>query len=169
MSTYPLKAQQQKDPPMSLSPLPLVRPPTVSSLFPYQTSIHSTVPQYVFFFSLCFCVCTNLSALPLYVFRLQPRLTSQLYVGLAESPPTSPSSLPFSLLQFLLQGTGRGKTKRLNILDCTLPEGRQWFDVPCVCQTELFCLFGPPFFFLTSTTLNSDRCIEKLYGLATSK
>lgn len=88
MSTYPLKAQQQKDPPTSLSPLARVRPPTVSSLFPYQTSIHTTVPQYVIFFffkfSFCFRVCTNLSALPLCVFCLQPRLMSQLYVGLSE-------------------------------------------------------------------------------------
>lgn len=154
MSTYPLKAQQQKDPPMSLSPLALVRPPTVSSLFPYQTSIHTTVPQYVIFFfkfSFCFCVCTNLSALPLYVFCPSSLASCLSSMWVYQRTPTSPSAFPFSLFHALLQGTGRGKTKRLNILDCTLPEEKQWFDVPCVCQTKLFCLFGPPFFFFLSS------------------
>lgn len=99
--------------------------------------------------SLCMCFASSLAS-----------CLSSMWVY--QRTPTSPSAFPFSLFHALLQGTGRGKTKRLNILDCTLPEEKQWFDVPCVCQTKLFCLFGPPFFFyLHYTELN--RCTEILW------
>lgn len=55
--------------------------------------------------------------------------------------PTPPSPIPHSLLHAQLQGTGRGKTQRVNILDCTLPGERRWFDVPCVVRWTCFCFF----------------------------
>lgn len=117
---------------LSISPFSLLSPASLPPItFPYQTSIPSSAPQYSLFLPP-----------PLLASSLASPLGSN--VGSAEStPPTllPPSPLPASrlplfllprsLLRASLQGTGRGKTKRLNILDCTQPEEKQRFDVPC--------------------------------------
>lgn len=139
-------------------PQSLFLAPPVFTLFHMKLLFIAQDPQYVFFFSFPFCVCTNLSALPPHAFRLQLCLTSQLYVGLAESPhPPSLSPLPLSLFRASLQGTGRGKPKRLNILDCTPPEEKQRFDFPCVVSDRIVLFVWPVCVFFTSATLNPDK------------
>lgn len=81
----------------------LVLPPSVFSLFHIKLLFIALFPNtFPPHSSSCLSVCTNLRALPLYVFRLQPRLTSQLYVDLAERTPAPPAEPPTSLLVTLL-------------------------------------------------------------------
>lgn len=134
-------------------------PPPVFSLFHIKLLFIAQHPSMVYFFSFAFCVCTNLGAPPSVCVSppASPHLSALRGFSREHPHPTPPTPLPFSLLHALLQGTGRGTTKRLNILDCTLPEERQWFDVPCVVSDRIVLFVWPVCVFFTSSTLNSDR------------
>lgn len=110
----------------------------IFSLFPIKLLF---IPQYFFPLPLCLYQ-TRPPPTPLHVFRLQPRLTSQLYRGLTESSPSSPC-YPSPSAVPCWGARGRGKMKRLNILDCTLPEERQWFDFPRVLSLRIVLFVWP--------------------------
>lgn len=79
------------------------------------------------------------SLLPCFPSSLASPLSSMWASHRAPPPPLS--SLPLSFCCALLQGTGRGKTKRLNTLDCTLPEENSGLILPsCVRQDYFVCL-----------------------------
>lgn len=107
--------------------------------FPYPTSIRST-GQGICFLS----VSAATSATSLLIHRASS-LTSPLGSTWVyqRAPPLSLSLSPLPLCHTLLQGTGRGKTKRLNILDCTPPEEKQWFDFPCVVSDRIVLFVWP--------------------------
>lgn len=148
---------------MSLSiSIPLSRPqssflPPLFSLFYIKLLFAAQYPNMVYFSSFPFCVCTNLSALPPHVFRLQPRLTSQLYVGLGE---ISPPPTPFVTLLPPPYAAGHGERKNEETKHFRLYTARGkavvWCPLCCVRQDCFVCLAYVCVFF-TSSTLNSDR------------
>lgn len=97
-----LKLSNNRTPPISLSP-------SLSHFFPPHFSKLLFIAQHP---NIYFLPAPSLSAPPTLVrFRLQPRLTSRLYVGLAERSPSSPCSpSPSSVPCFRAQA--RGKQKR---------------------------------------------------------
>lgn len=106
-----LKLSSKRTPQCLSLPLLLFVLPLFPHFFHIKLLFIALFPNMCFFFSLCFCVCTNLSALPLYVFRLQPRLTSQLYVGLAESPPPLLHHYPSPSSNFCCRARGEEKLR----------------------------------------------------------
>lgn len=101
-------------PPMSASPPTL--PPTLNGLSHNKLLFILLFSKYIFLSS-CF---SAHRCPPHRAFLLQPRLTSLLFVGLAESPPHPPfSSLSLCFAAGLRE---RKKMMRMNILACTQPE-----------------------------------------------
>lgn len=151
---------------LSTSLLTLVLPPTVFSLFHIKLLFIALFPNMFFPSSSWVSVCTSLRALPLYVFRLQPRLTSQLYVDLAErSPPTHPTppaipptSLLITLLPPLYFAAGHRKRKNAETEHFRLYTARGkaavWCPLCCVRQNRFVCLANELFPPLHLTQIN---------------
>lgn len=108
----------------------------IFSLFPIKLLV---IPQYFFPLPLCLYQ-TRPPPTALHVFRLQPRLTSQLYRGLTESSLLS--LLPFSLCGALLGGTGKRKNEETKHFRLYTARGKAvvWFPLCFVTQDCVVCL-----------------------------
>lgn len=123
MSTYPLKFQQQKDPPPCLSVSPLTLPPTLNALSHNKLLFIALFSKYI---SSCFglqqCFLTTPPPPPCISPAALPHLSALRGFNGEPSTPTFLLIIPLPPPYSAAGHRERKKMKRMNILDCTQPE-----------------------------------------------